>query len=271
MSENKKNQQVSLVLGSGGARGLAHVGVIKALEENNIPIDLIVGSSAGALVGGVYLAMQSIEKVEDYVRSITYKDLAWVFLDIGSLSGIIRGEKIELYLEKILFGQTIESLHKKFVAVATDLSTGKAVVLEKGSLARAIRASSAVPALIDSVHFDGLDLVDGGTSYPVPVPIARRFGAHYIIAVNLDVYPSIKRNGSLHLPTISDMGIAAIDLLRFNLAKQLCKGADRTILPDVGDISPINLVKFLDGEKIIERGYQAALKMIPKIKADLEM
>ena len=187
----KQRKKIGLALGSGGAKGLSHIGVIKALEESNIPIDMIAGASAGALVGGAYLALGSIQKLEKYVTSLTYKDLAWIFLDLGSSSGIIKGDKIEQYLKELCSDKVIESLSIPFAAIATEVSTGKAVALRRGSLASAIRASGSVPALIGSVYLDGKHLVDGGASCPVPVPIVKDLGADYVIAVNLAKYLSI--------------------------------------------------------------------------------
>ena len=261
--------KVGLALGSGGARGLAHIGVIKALEEHDIPIDMIVGSSAGALIGGVYLALGSIAELENFVHSLTYKDLAWMFLDIGSPSGLIRGNKIEQYLERVCSGLTIESLSRPFAAVATDLATGKAMPLRSGPLSRAIRASSSVPALIDAVELGGQRLVDGGTSFPVPVPIVRDLGADFVIAVNLDVYPFIQTGTASRPPTVSDMGRTAIELLRFNLANMLCRDANCTIVPDVARVSSLNLMKFIRGEEIIQKGYDAAMEIMPILKRDI--
>jgi len=264
-----KRKKIGLALGSGGPRGLAHIGVIKALVENGISIDMIAGSSAGALIGGVFLALGSIDKVEEYVHSLTYKKLAWMFLDLGSASGLIRGDNIEKYLEEILSGKTIESLLVPFAAVTTDLSTGDSVSVRTGLLSHAIRASSAIPALIESTHVHGRHLVDGGASAPVPVSIVKDLGAEYTIAVNLDVYSFIQPHTSSHSPTIPDMGRAAIELLRFNLAGLMCREADCIITPDVSHVSSLNLMKFIHGEDIVQKGYEAGIAAISKIKEDI--
>ena len=267
----KQRKKIGLALGSGGAKGLSHIGVIKALEESNIPIDMIAGASAGALVGGAYLALGSIQKLEKYVTSLTYKDLAWIFLDLGSSSGIIKGDKIEQYLKELCSDKVIESLSIPFAAIATEVSTGKAVALRRGSLASAIRASGSVPALIGSVYLDGKHLVDGGASCPVPVPIVKDLGADYVIAGNLDIYPFFQSDSSGRTPTVPVMGRTALEMLRFNLANLLCRDADLTIIPDVSHTSSFNLAKFVHGEEIIQKGYDAAMAMIPKIKEDLSL
>lgn len=262
-----KRMKIGLALGSGGPRGLAHIGVIKALVENKIPIDVIAGSSAGALIGGLYATLGSIDEVEKVARTITLKDLIWIFSDLGSLSGIIRGQKIEEFLAKILAKKTIETLSIPFAAVATDVITGEAVAIKNGDLAWAIRASGSVPALINTAYKDERCLIDGGGSFPVPVRTVKDMGATFVIAVNLDVYNFIdpQKNPQSQL-NITDMGIAAIRLLRFNLARELCREADVTITPEVADISSINLIKMVHGEAIINKGYTAAQRLIPKIR-----
>jgi NTE family protein len=262
-------KKIGLALGSGGPRGLAHIGIIKALVEHDIPIDIIAGSSAGALIGGVFLALGSISKVEEYVHSLTYKKLAWMFLDLSLTTGIIRGDKIEQYLEGILLGKTIESLKVPFAAVATDLSTGDIVPIQNGLLSHAIRASSAIPVLIDSIPINGKYCVDGGASAPIPVSVVKEMGSEYTIAVNLDTFSFIPPDISKQKAIIPNMGRVAIELLRFNLANLLCKEADCVIVPDVSRISSLNLMEFIRGEEIIQKGYEAGIAVIPKIKKDL--
>jgi len=265
-----KDIKIGLALGSGGPRGLSHIGVIKALEEHHIPIDVIAGSSAGALIGGLYTALGSIEEVETIAKTITFKDLARIFTDFGSWSGIIRGRKVETFLAGMVKNRTIETLPIPFAAVATDISTGEGVDITKGDLSQAIRASSSIPALFDAAHRDEKYLVDGSGSFPVPVRTTKALGATRVIAVNLDSYHFVHPEGRQGKPTAADMGVAAVQLLRFNLAKELCREADVTIIPDVADISSVNLMQLVHGEDIIQRGYDAAQKAIPEIKKLLD-
>jgi len=263
-----KQTRIGLALGSGGPRGLAHIGVIKALLDHDIPIDVIAGSSAGALIGGMYLALGSIEAVENIATSLTYKDILAAFVDFGSFSGIIKGIKLEDRLEKILHNQTIERLPIPFAAVATDILSGDAITITKGSLTKAIRASSSIPALIDAAHIGNSYLIDGGGSNPIPVSVARSLGGTRIIAVNLDAYKFTNEDDKhvFQRPSMANMGIAALNMLRHNLAKKLCEDADVTITPAVSSISSINLAQFLHGETIIQKGYDATLAVMPKIK-----
>jgi NTE family protein len=162
-------KKIGLALGCGGARGLAHIGVIKTLVKNNIPIDYIAGSSIGALIGSLYAATLDILQVEKWFLELTYKDLIKVLLDPSLHSGLIKGEKFINFLQSKIGVRKIEELKIPFRAVATDLFTGKAVVFKKGDLGLAIRSSCAVPFLFSPVISGDKCLVDGGISMPVPV------------------------------------------------------------------------------------------------------
>ncbi len=175
---------VSLVLGSGGARGLAHIGVIHWLEENDYRIDSIAGSSIGALIGGIYAAGK-LDEYEQWVRSITkvnivsLLDLSW---DKG---GLVRGDKLINTLIGLVGDQLIENLPIAYTAIATDVKGQKEIWIKSGSLFDAIRASVSIPLLFTPFKYKGLVLVDGGVLNPVP--IAPTFGdeTHMTIAVNL--------------------------------------------------------------------------------------
>ncbi len=272
MKQKKPVPKIGLALGSGGPRGLAHIGVIKALTEHKIPLHVITGASSGALIGGMYLSLGSITKVEHIAISLTYKDIIAAFADFGSRSGIIKGVKMEQHLTKLLGRKNIEDLPVPFAAVATDMKTGEAVTITRGSLIKAIRASSSIPALVDAAYIGKTYLIDGGGSNPVPVSIARNMGATHVIAVNLDVYEFLRRDPvSVKLPTVADMGLAALHMLRYNLAKKLCEDADVTITPDVSSISSINLTEFLHGEAIIQKGYTATIRALPRIRQVLSV
>lgn len=262
-------QKIGLALGSGGARGLAHIGVIKALLEHNIPIDVIAGASAGSLIGGMYLALGSIEKVEEIAKSLTYKDMIAAFVDFGSFSGIIKGVKLEQHLQTLLGDKQIEDLPIPYAAIATDMVNGNTVSLTRGNLVKAIRASSSIPALVDAAYLNEAFLIDGGGSNPVPVRVARDLGATHVIAVNLDVYEFINADSPTKRPKMTDMGLAALHMIRYNFSKKLCEDADITITPDVASVSSINLVEFLHGEAIIQKGYEAAITAMPKIEKRL--
>jgi len=184
----KNTKTVSLVLGSGGARGLAHIGVIHWLEENGFKIKSIAGCSIGALVGGVYAAGK-LDECEQWVRSITKIDMV-TLLDLSwEKSGLVRGDKLINTLINLVGEQLIEDLPISYTAVATDVKGQKEIWIKSGSLFDAIRASISIPLLFTPFKYKGVDLVDGGVLNPVP--IAPTFGdeTDMTIAVNLNSPP----------------------------------------------------------------------------------
>ncbi|MCL4707969.1 patatin-like phospholipase family protein [bacterium] len=183
---------VSLVLGSGGARGLAHIGVIHWLEENDFKIASIAGCSIGAVIGGVYAAGK-LNEYEQWVRSITKIDI-FTLLDLSwEKSGLVRGDKIINTLIKLVGKKRIEDLTFPYTAVAADIVNQKEVWIKSGSLFDAMRASFAIPLLFTPFKYKGVDLVDGGISNPVP--IAPTFGdeTDLTIAVNLGGSPDDRK------------------------------------------------------------------------------
>jgi len=181
-----KNQNgVALALGGGVARGWSHIGVLRALDEANIPISMIAGTSIGAVVGGCYLAGK-LDELEEFARSITRRNiLRYVDFTLGK-SGFIAGNRLAERLDDELGDIRIEDLSKRFVAVATEINTGHEVWLEHGKLAPAIRASYALPGIFEPVTHMSKHLVDGALVNPVPVSACRAMGAHIVIAVSLN-------------------------------------------------------------------------------------
>ncbi|KAA0223708.1 serine protease [candidate division KSB1 bacterium] len=183
---------VSLVLGSGGARGLAHIGVIHWLEENDFKIASIAGCSIGAVIGGVYAAGK-LNEYEQWVRSVTKIDI-FTLLDLSwEKSGLVRGDKIINTLIKLVGKKRIEDLPFSYTAVAADIVNQKEVWIKSGSLFDAMRASFAIPLLFTPFKYKGVDLVDGGILNPVP--IAPTFGdeTDLTIAVNLGGSPDDRK------------------------------------------------------------------------------
>lgn len=259
----RKKRKVGLVLGSGGARGMAHIGVIKTLLKHNIPIDMIVGSSSGALVGGVFACWGRIGDLEQLVREVTYKDIAEVLVDPTWGGGLIKGGKTLDYLNSLFGGAKIEDLKIPFAAVATDVGTAETVVYSEGDLAKAVRASISVPLVYVPVEEEGRSLVDGGVSSPVPVEVARKMGAEVIVAVNLDgVYFSGSNNSNSSGSTI-DVLKDSYFALRYNLAKKEVASADIVIEPTMKYIEDFDFVR---GKEAIAAGERAAEKEMEKIK-----
>ena len=182
MSTSKK-PRVGLALGSGAARGWAHVGVIRALEEAGVRPDIVCGTSIGALVGAVYAAGQ-LDHFEKWLLGMRVKDIVGL-VDVSLNSGMLKGERLMEFFRSNFIDRPIEQLAIPFAAVATDLRTGAEVWLRDGSTLEAVRASIALPAVFTPVLRDGKTLVDGGLVNPVPVSLARAMGAELVIAVDL--------------------------------------------------------------------------------------
>ena len=180
-----KKKKVGLALGSGGAKGLSHIGVIKFLEEMGVKIDFITGSSIGALIGGAYASGLSIEEIEDIALETDLTSTAKLFSPGFGKSGLVTGIKVQEFLTSILGNKNIEYMPIPFTAVATDIITGQEIHFNKGNLVEAIRASISIPIVFQPVICNNIVLVDGGLVNPVPINIAREMGADYIIAVNI--------------------------------------------------------------------------------------
>ena len=180
--------RIGLVLSSGGARGLAHVGVIQVLEENNIPITAIAGTSMGAYVGAIHAAGANGAELERLAREITDRKALRRLLDfaIPPTAGLIRGNKIRRHLERTLGEKTFEELKTPMLIVATDLDSLQAHVFDTGPVAAAIHASAAIPGICTPVHLNGHRYTDGGGADPLPVTLLRqRFALDAVIAVNV--------------------------------------------------------------------------------------
>ena len=184
-----EKELIGLVLGSGGARGAAHVGVLKVLEENGIKPDVIAGTSMGAEVGGAYAAGVSLDRIESVWRSSSFARVFRTLLPTVPWAGWSSGRALSRTIRSLVGDRSIESLPIKYAAIATDLETGLPFPITRGSLVSAIRASVSVPGLFTPVWIDGHLLIDGGVSNPTPIDVARSLGATKIIAVDVLVRP----------------------------------------------------------------------------------
>lgn len=175
---------IGLALGSGSARGWAHIGVIRALEELGIRPQIVCGTSIGALVGAAY-ASENLERLESWVSGLRIKEVVG-FFDLTLNGGMIKGERLMDFFRRHLQDRAIDSLAQTYAAVATDLATGRETWLREGGLLDAVRASIALPGLFTPALHNGRWLVDGGLVNPVPVSLARALGAEVVIAVDLN-------------------------------------------------------------------------------------
>jgi len=178
------DKKVGLVLGSGSAKGLTHIGVIKFLEEMDIKVDYIAGSSIGALIGGAYAA-GGIKEIENLALQTDLTSTIKYLLPTISKSGLVSGTKVKEFIQEIVGDCSIENLDIPFIATATNIITGQEVDFDKGNLVEAIRASISIPIIFQPVIHENQILVDGGLSNPLPINIVRKMGADFIIAVNV--------------------------------------------------------------------------------------
>ena len=183
--KRKVQKKIGLALGSGSARGWAHIGVIRALKEAGIQPDYVAGTSIGALVGAVY-ASGDIDSLEEVVLKFDWKRIAHFFDVVFPKSGLIDGNKVADFVRAHVKEINIEDLPLPFSAVSTNLTTGREVILSKGDIIEAVRASISVPGIFTPVKKDGIILVDGGLVNPVPVSVVRKMGADFVIAIDLN-------------------------------------------------------------------------------------
>ncbi|HAS95038.1 TPA: hypothetical protein DCS99_01290, partial [Candidatus Wolfebacteria bacterium] len=254
-------------LGSGGAHGLVHIGIIKTLLENDIPIDYIAGSSIGAVVGGLYAVHKDIDAVERFALTSDLARISHFILDLSAKGGILSGDAIERLLRQELDGARFEDLHIPFAAVATDIRTGKAVVMQSGDVTIALRASMSVPLVFEPVIQGSRTLVDGGLVMPVPVELVRSMGADIVIAVNLDT-PCLHgdHTDNPNLMMIADM---TMEILRNNLGATQAQAADIVVSPQFDKKVLVGWEEFLHAKDLIARGQDAMEAALPQVRTML--
>lgn len=263
--------KVGLALGGGAGLGWAHIGVIRVLQAENVPIDVVSGTSIGSIVGAC-IAAGIVDDLEDLARDVTLKDM----LSMGefgfSQGSLIGGGRIERRLREHFGTKAIEDLALPFAAVAADLYSGDRIVLDEGDVVTALKASSAIPGMLPPVETDRLMLVDGGIVDPVPVRAAREMGADRIIAVDLqgDYRGRSKRLG--FDPINGKPSLAAIKAARagWSLALKSLSQAnlhvdqpDVTITPVIGHI---DMADFTQAEELIALGKKATYDMLTEIE-----
>jgi len=251
-------------------RGLAHVGVIKTLLKHKIPIDYIAGSSIGAWVGIHYALFKDYEKLHDFTVG-KKKEKFRSFLEPTLTGGLIKGIKMEALFDEWLEHKTFDDLKIPLKAVATDLLTGNEVILDKGPLSFAARTSMSIPTIFSPVHHNGIVLVDGGISNPVPDDVAKRMGADIVVSVNLDDF---RGDGRYTEEDMSLTGVASrsIEVMRHYLALHSLKDSDIIIAPPVAKYSNWKEYFWNDmGEEIAKIGEDATEKIIPALKLLLDI
>ena len=292
-----RKTRVGLALGSGAARGWAHVGVIRALEEAGIHADLVCGTSVGSLVGAAYAAGE-LDRFEQWLVGMRIKDVVG-FMDVSLAGGLLKGQRLMEFLRHNFVDRPIEQLAMPFAAVATALHTGAEVWLRDGSTVEAVRASIALPALLTPVLRDGMTLVDGGLVNPVPVSLARAMGADQVIAVDLgadklghrlrasaqveapdsaigDWIRKVQEKLAGHipahasdqsrLPSMQDVLLSSIDIMQDRITRSRMAGEppDFTVSPR---LAHLHLLDFHRAREAIEEGKRAVAAILHNLRA----
>jgi NTE family protein len=261
--EDLPKPRVALVLGGGAARGFAHIGVIRALEQEKIPLDLIVGTSVGSLIGAIYASDVNSFELEWTAFTIE-KDTLFDYGIFNALTGLsaAKGDKLEEFVKSKVSTVNIEDLRIPFAAVATDLNRGSRVVLDKGPVARAVRASSAIPGVFPPVDHQARLLVDGGVVDNIPVSVAREKGADIVIAVDIG-----EKVINFNITSIVDVMLQSITIMAAENAKNKKKDADVLITPKIGDVG---MLDFGQKKRCMQAGIEAAQIMMPEIRVKIE-
>jgi NTE family protein len=255
--------RIGLALGGGAARGFAHIGVIKALESQGIEADIVVGTSAGSVVGALYAAGNSgfaLQKMALEMDEASISD--WAMPLFGTSSGVLKGEALQNYVNKAVHNAPMEKLKIPFGAVATDLKNGQPILFQRGNTGMAVRASSAVPGVFQPVSISGHTYVDGGLVAPVPVRFAREMGADFIIAVNISTQTDTQAAVSSMEVIMQTFSIMGQRINQFEL-----KDADIVIQPSLGAMKSND---FNGRNLAILAGEQATFAVMNQIKAKLK-
>ena len=265
-TESKAPRQVKigLALGGGAARGFAHIGVIKALEAQGIVPDIVVGTSAGSLVGALYAAGNNgfaLHKLALDMDEAAISD--WSVPLFAKSTGVLKGEALQNYVNRTVNHVPLEKLKIRFGAVATDLNSGLPILFQRGNTGAAVRASSAVPSVFQPVRIGDHLYVDGGLVSPVPVRFAREMGADFVIAVNISSQPEAQPSSSS-----VDVLLQTFAIMGQSINQHELKDADIVIQPRLGGMKGND---FNGRNTAILAGEQAASAAMPEIKRKLNL
>lgn len=262
-----KNVNVALVLGAGGSRGLAHLGVLEVLEENGIKVDLIVGASAGSIVGALYADYQDSGMLKETLLGLR----KWDLLDISIMDsmsffyypkGPVQGYYLEEFMVKNASVNNIEELKIPFIAVATSLNEEKTIAISSGPIATAVHASSSIPPIFSPVEAYGHTLVDGGVIEPVAVSVARQYNPKLVIAVDISTV-----GHDVSITNMLDITYKSMYLSYYRLSQLQSTQADIRIHPN---LDGYGIFDDHASDALYEIGRQETIRMMPEIKAKLK-
>ena len=258
-----KKIKIGLALGGGAARGFAHIGVIKALEAQGIYPDIVVGTSAGSVVGALYAAGNTGFQLQKLAMEMDEASISdWAVPLFRKNTGVLKGEALQAYVNKAVNNQPMEKLKIPFGAVAADLKDGKPILFQRGNTGMAVRASSAVPGVFQPVTINGHTYVDGGLVAPVPVRFARDMGADFVIAVNISTQADVQA-------TVSSLDVImqTFSIMGQRINEYELRDADIVITPPLGKMASND---FNGRNQAVLAGEQAAAQVMAQIKLKLE-
>ena len=250
-----EHPRIAFVLGAGAARGFAHAGALKALDDAGIRADIVIGTSAGSLVGALYAGGIRGQALVDMALAVQRKQLFDLVLPHR---GFIDGGRIEAYVNQSLHSRLIEQLEVPFVAVATDLKTGALVAFNRGDTGMAVRASCSVPAIVRPASIEGREYVDGSLVSPLPVRLARSLGADIVIAINVGLHAE-----QSSVDNEKELVTQAFVVMAASIAREEAKIADIVLEPD---LTGVRLADLSARGRAIEAGEQAARDALPEIR-----
>lgn len=263
MKKRYKIPKIGLALGSGGARGLAHIGVLKVLKENQIPIDFIVGVSSGSVVGAYYALNLEIELLEKKVKELRKKDF-FKLVDISSpRRALIRGNKIKNYFNELIQNKSFSDTKIPLKIIVTELCSGKEVQIHKGKLIDAIRASISLPGIFPPAKINDELFIDGGVVNPTPVDVVKKMGADIVIGVDLTLKHPVK----IENPNIVETLMRSFDILRTQTTKLNVNKVNNAVIIKPNFSGKLDSYRFYENKKFIEEGERVTRKALPKIKA----
>lgn len=258
--KQQKRPVVALVLGSGGARGYAHIGVIEVLEQHGIRPDLIVGTSAGSIVGSIYASGKSAAELREIALKLKANDVRDVSV---SLKGFFDGKKVEDYVNEQVQNIPLQRLKIPMYVVATELKEGTKTVFNYGNTGQAVRASASIPSMFVPIKIGHNEYVDGGLVSPVPVQVARDLGADIVIAVDILAQP-------VHTETTNVWGLfnQNINIMQGRLAEEELKYADIVIQPDLRE--KVHIFDVKGREITMQAGVDAAQSKLADIQLAIQ-
>ena len=250
--------RIGIALGGGAAKGFAHIGVIKMLEANGFKPEVVSGTSAGSVVGAFYASGMDAFQMQQHAVALDEASIRDVTLFNG---GMVRGQKLQDYVNRMVGNRAFDKMKKPFAAVSTQLETGQRTVFVNGNIGQAVRASCSIPGVFEPVKIGKFYYVDGGVVSPVPVDAARQLGADFVIAVDISTRITGKTPENL-------LGVVnqSITIMGQKLGEQEIARADVVIRPKVNDIGPAD---FEQRARAILEGEKAALAAMPQIRAKL--